>query len=55
MLKYVFLVNHENIYHPELNVSGIENGDWVVVTGELKSADDFWEGWRGPSRACLSG
>jgi inhibitor of cysteine peptidase len=45
---YGLMVDDDGAERPAVSVEGIENGDWVVVTGELKSdgtyrsLNDFW-------------
>jgi inhibitor of cysteine peptidase len=45
---YGLMVTDDGIELPSVSVDGIENGDWVAVTGELKlsgvhtSLNDFW-------------
>ena len=45
---YDSMVEDSGTVRPGVSVDGIDNGDWVVVTGELKSSgvhvsqDDFW-------------
>ena len=45
---YDLMVDDDGTERPAVRVEGIENGDWVVVTGELKTAgtyraqNDFW-------------
>lgn len=45
---YGLMVEDDGRERPSVSVEGIENGDWVVVTGELKTAgthraqNDFW-------------
>lgn len=47
---YGLMVEDDGAEWPAVSVEGIENGDWVVVTGELKSdgtyrsLNDFWAG-----------
>ncbi len=45
---YGLMVEDDGTERPAVSVEGIENGDWVIVTGELKTAgthrseNDFW-------------
>ena len=45
---YDLMVEDDGTQRPPVSVEGIENGDWVIVTGELKtegihrSLNDFW-------------
>ena len=45
---YDLMVEDEGTERPAVSVAGLENGDWVLVTGELKTAgthrspNDFW-------------
>ncbi len=45
---YGLMVEDDETERPSVNVSEIKNGDWVIVTGELKTAgkyrtlNDFW-------------
>jgi hypothetical protein len=45
---YDLMVDDDGTERPAVSVEGIENGDWVLVSGELKSAgmhraaNDFW-------------
>jgi hypothetical protein len=45
---YGLMVEDDGTEKPPVSVEGIENGDWVVITGELKQAgqhtalNDFW-------------
>jgi len=45
---YGLMVEDDGTERPSVSVEGIENGDWVIVTGELKaggihySPNDFW-------------
>jgi hypothetical protein len=45
---YDLMVDDDGIEKPPVNIEGIENGDWVIITGELKQAgqhtalNDFW-------------
>ena len=47
---YDLMVEDGKTPRPAVSVEGIENGDWVVVTGELRSSDGllpsrtFWAG-----------
>lgn len=48
MVWYDLMVEDDFTERPSVDVSAIKNGDWVIVTGELKtegqhrSLDDFW-------------
>lgn len=48
LVWYRLMVEDGGTERPSVSVEGIENGDWVVVTGELKSEgeyrslNDFW-------------
>ena len=50
MVWYGLMVEDDGTERPAVSVEGIENGDQVVVTGELKSGgihhslNDFWAG-----------
>ena len=45
---YDLMVEDDGTERPAVSVEGIANGDWVIVTGELKTAgqhqtlNDFW-------------
>jgi hypothetical protein len=45
---YGLMIEDEGRERPEASVEGITNGDWIIVTGELKtkglyrSLNDFW-------------
>lgn len=36
------LMDENEIQRPDVSVEGIDNGDWVVVTGELRDGGSFW-------------
>jgi hypothetical protein len=48
MVWYAAMVEDDETQRPSVSMEGIENGDWVIVTGELKtegehrSFNDFW-------------
>jgi len=48
LVWYGLMVEDDGTERPSVSVEGIENGDWVIVTGELKSEgeyralNDFW-------------
>jgi len=48
LVWYDLMVDDDRTERPPVSVEGIENGDWVIVTGELKSQgeyralNDFW-------------
>jgi hypothetical protein len=43
---YDSMVEDDGTVRPPVNVDHVENGDWVIVTGELKTAgeqrNDLW-------------
>lgn len=39
---YGLMVEDDGTERPSVSVEGIENGDWVTVTGELKMGGDLW-------------
>lgn len=44
---YDLMVSDNETFRPSVSIEGIENDDWVIVTGELKrtgsgSINDFW-------------
>jgi hypothetical protein len=41
MVWHDLMVEDDGTQWPPVSVEGIENGDWVVVTGELKSAGTY--------------
>ena len=49
LVWYNMMVNDDHSERPSVSVAGLENGDWAIVTGELKpdgshhySLNDFW-------------
>lgn len=48
MVWYHLMIEDDGTERSSVNVDGINNGDWVIVTGELKSKgshrslNDFW-------------